>query len=252
MKETVGLCGTEAAPRRVWAGRLLFWVAWLLPLAVCAAAVSEKKIAPEELPLVPSEYVWFFGYIPEGAWVSHSFVLHNPHPDTVTITALVPGCDCTHVPKTPIVVPPGKSTLLKVLFDTRTYFGETNRDVHIVSDYAPHPEMDVYFGSIAAGTSGSVAIDPPSTVFIVGKDSQTFTIRNLAGETTQFRLFVDNDSTVTVTEDQFALAGKGEKTIAARPVWGKLPSGSSYSSLVLEVIRTKPFRITIPIKINKF
>jgi hypothetical protein len=233
------------------AGWLSLMVIWTLLLAVVSAA-AEKKTAPEDLPLIPSEYVWFFGYIPEGAWVSHHFTLQNPHPDTVIITSLVPGCDCTHVPKPPIVIPPGENRLLKVLFDTRTYFGETNRDVHIVTNYAPHPEMDLYFGSIAAGTPGSVAIDPPSTVFIVGKDSQTFTIRNLTGETTQFRLFVDNDSSLTISEDRFSLPGKGEKTITARPVWEKFPTGPSYSSLVMEVIRTKPFRVTIPIKINKF
>lgn len=231
---------------------LFFIIAGLLVLTTLPAAGAEKKTAPEDLPLIPSEYVWFFGNIPEGAWVSHHFVLRNPHPDTITITSLVPGCDCTHVPKTPIIVPPGKSQLLKVLFDTRTYFGETNRDIHLVTDYAPHPEMDLYFGSFPAGTSSQVAITPPSTAFIPGKDNQTFTIRNLTGEPIQFQLFVDNDSSITISEDRFSLSGKGEKTIIARPVWEKFPAGSSYSCLVLEAVRTKPFRVTIPIKINKF
>lgn len=216
------------------------------------AAGAEKKAAPAEPPLTPSEYVWFFGYIPEGSWVSHHYVLHNFRPDTVRILSLVPGCDCTHLPTAPITIPPGKSYLLKVLFDTRTYFGETNRDVHIVTDFAPNPEMDLFFGSVAARAPGSVAVEPPSTAFIPGKNSQTFTIKNLSEETTQFRLFLDNDSSVTLSEDRFSLSGIGEKTVTVTPQWEKFPAGSTYSSLVLEVVRAKPFRVTIPIKINKF
>jgi hypothetical protein len=224
----------------------------ILMMSAVATAGVEKRAAPAEPPLTPSEYVWFFGYIPEGSWVSHHYVLHNPHANPVTILSLVPGCDCTHVPTPPITIPPGKSYLLEVLFDTRTYFGETNRDVHVVTDYTPNPVMDLYFGSLAARTPGSVTIEPPSTAFIAGKNSQTFTIRNLSDETTQFRLFPDNDSSITLSEDRFSLPGKGEKTVTAAPRWEKFPAGSSYSCLVMEVTRTKPFRVTIPIKINKF
>ena len=111
--------------------------------------------------------------------MNHHYVLHNSNPDTVTILSLVPGCDCTHVPKTPIVIPPGQSHLLEVQFDTRTYFGETNRDVHVVTNHKPNAEMDLYFGSVAARAPGSVTIEPSSTAFILGKNSQAFTIKNL-------------------------------------------------------------------------
>jgi len=212
----------------------------------------EKTPPPADPPLIPSEFVWLFGYIPDGAWVNHHYVLHNPHSDAVTILSLAPGCDCTHVPKTPIVIPPGKSHLLEVQFDTRTYFGETNRDVHVVTNYKPNPEMDLYFGSVAARAPGSVTVEPSSTAFIPGKDSQAFAIRNLTDETTQFRLYLDNDSSLTLSEDRFTLSGKGEKTVTVSPRWEKFPTGSSYSSLVLEVVRAKSFRVTIPIKVNKF
>jgi len=190
--------------------------------------------------------------IPRDATVTHHFALTNNHPETVTITDIVSDCDCTHVPKAPIAVPPGETYLLKVSFDTKTYFGETNRDIHLVTDYKPLPEMTVYFTSLAARRPNTVNISPPLTAFITGKNSQNFTIENLGDEKTVFRVLMDNDSIFTVSETNFTLKGKQKKELTVSPVWERIPSGSHYSCLVLEVSRKENFRVSIPIKVNKF
>ncbi len=226
----------------------------LLTIVVCAglADAAEKKGASGAPPLTVSENVWLYGFIPKDSWVSHHFVLTNPHAEPVTILTLTPGCDCTHVPRGPVTIPPGKTYLLKVLFDTRTYFDETNRDVHIVTDYRPSPEMDIYFGSIASRSPTTVSVTPPSTAFIPGKSSQEFIIKNLSDETSHFRVFIDNDSTLTVAPDFLTLNAQGEGRIVVTPRWDLFPVGPTYSCLVVEVARKQPFRFTIPIKINKF
>lgn len=230
-----------------------FFIFFLMLLALTAiTSAAEKSAAKVELPLDPDEYLWHFGMIPRDATVTHHFALTNNHQETVTITKIENDCDCTHVPKTPIAVAPGETYLMKVTFDTKTYFGETNRDIHLVTDYKPLPEMTVYFTSLAARRPNTVNISPPLTAFITGKNSQNFIIENLADEKTGFRLYLDNDSLFSISDAVFTLKGKEKKEVIVSPFWDRVPSGSHYSCLVLEVSREEIFRVAIPIKLNKF
>lgn len=228
----------------------VFFLMFLMLTAIISAADKNAKKA--ELPLEPDEYLWHFGMIPRDGTVSHHFALTNNHGETVTITEIDSDCDCTHVPKAPIAVAPGETYLMKVTFDSKTYFGETNRDIHLVTDYKPMPEMTVYFTSLASRRPNTVNISPPLTAFITGKNSQNFTIENLADEKTSFRLFLDNDSIFTVSETVFTLKGKQKKEVTVAPIWDRIPSGSHFSCLVLEVSRKEAFRVSIPIKVNNF
>lgn len=204
-------------------------------------------------PLTPSEFVWFFGYIPANAYAVHTYAMTNNHEDTVTITKVVPGCDCTFPPRVPIVVPPGETKLLKIGFDTKTYSGETNRDVHIVTDFAENPKMDLYFASVVAYQPRTVRINPPSTVFITGKAKQEFAISNLLDSEVKVRLIVDNDSSMSVSETEFTLDGKESHRIDITPNWDNIMYGPQHNAVTAEFERgEEAFRITIPIKTNKF
>jgi hypothetical protein len=225
----------------------------LIIFLLAGIALSGKKRSGESaLPLEPDEFMWHFGMVPKDAWVSHHFALTNTHKDTITITKIDADCDCTYTPRTPVSVPPGETYLMKVLFDTRTYFGETNRNILIVTDYKPSPEMPVYFTSLAARRPNTITVSPRSTAFIPGKDTQKFTIENLSDEKTQFKIYIDSDSVFTVSETEFTIKGKQESDITVFPIWDRIPNGSHHSCLVLEASRGEAFRVTIPIKINKY
>ncbi len=204
-------------------------------------------------PLVPSEYVWFFGYIPKDGWVTHHYSMTNNHEDTVTITKLIPGCDCTQLPRVPIVVPPGESRLIEVGFNTKTYSGETNRDVHVITDFAENPNMDLFFASMVGYQPRTVKVTPPSTVFIAGKEKQTFSVANLLDSEVKVRILIDNDSTMSVTETEFTLDEKESMEFSVLPDWKKLEYGPKYKTIAIEFERgTEIFRVSIPIKSNKF
>ena len=167
---------------------------FLLAMAILAAAglTADKSAQKAELPLEPDEYLWHFGMIPRDATVSHHYALTNKHPHTVTITEIISDCDCTKVPKTPVAISSGETYLFKVTFDSKTYFGQTNRDIRLVTDYQPMPEMTLYFTSLAARKPNTVNITPPLTAIITGKNTQNFTIENLSDEKTIFRILIDN------------------------------------------------------------
>ncbi len=203
-------------------------------------------------PLVPSEQVFFYGVIPPDSWVCHHFVLNNPHEDTVTIVDMIPGCDCTHLPKPPISIAPGESYLLRALFDTRTYFGETNRDIEIVTDFEPSPRMDIFFASLITNNFPVVDIAPPSTVLMPGKDQQLFTITNTHSHNATYTVLIDNDSSLAVSDVTFRLRPGKSKEITASALWGLFDPGFHYRSLVLEIESDITYRITIPVKLNKF
>lgn len=225
----------------------------LAALILAGIAFSEqKKTAPPPLPLEPDQHLWQFGMIPRDGWVSHHYALTNRHEETVNITEIVNDCDCTHLPRTPISIAPGETYLLRVLFDTRTYVGETNREIRLVTDFSPNPEMTIYFTSLTSRLPNTVSIEPRSTAFITGKNSQVFTVKNLTDEETRFTIYLDNDSVLTVSETDFTLDDKESREITVSPRWDRIGPGASRSCLVVEVARNEAFRVSIPIKLNKF
>lgn len=224
----------------------------LLILFSCLDGFAQDNLNDMDFPLLPSEFVWIYGFLPKDAQVSHHYTLYNPHKDTVTITELTPGCDCTHVPRPPIIIPPGETYTLPVRFDSKTYAGEIQRDVKIVTDYKPFPEIHLYFAAIIGQSPQTVKIDPISTVFITGKKSQKFSLRNLKDENASVRIMVDHDSGFVVSEPNFELKGNNTVEFEIFPVWETLPYGPHYAAIVIEIERKEKFQLTIPIKTNKF
>ncbi|MFH1701504.1 MAG: DUF1573 domain-containing protein [Candidatus Zixiibacteriota bacterium] len=213
---------------------------------------TDDSLNTNDFPLLPSEFVWIYGLIPQDAIVSHHYTLFNPHEDTITITELIPGCDCTHVPRAPIKIAPQESYILPVKFDSKTYKGEIQRDVRIVTDYEPFPEIHVYFASIIGRSPQTVKIDPISTVFIVGKDSQKFSLKNLVDEKAIVRIKIDHDSGFVATKTNFELKGNSTIDFEISPIWENLPYGPHFAAIVIEIDRGELFQLTIPIKINRF
>ncbi|MCK5126552.1 MAG: DUF1573 domain-containing protein [candidate division Zixibacteria bacterium] len=214
--------------------------------------IDEFHQPGENSPLVPSEYVWFFGYIPTDGWVAHSFSLTNNHEDTVTILKFIPGCDCTHVPRTPITFAPGETKLVKIDFDTKTYSGETNRDVHVMTDYKVNPNLDLYFASVIGMRPRTVKISPASTVFIAGKEKQTISVINLIDEDVDVKIIIDMDSSLSVSKASFELEGEETVEFDIIPNWDKVGFGPQHYSVTVEFEREDAFRISIPVKTNKF
>lgn len=214
---------------------------------------APKNPKSQEPPLITSETNWAFGFIPKNSWVAHHYILTNPHRDTITITEIEPGCDCTHTPRPPIKIPPGETYQFKVEFDTRTYFGDTNRDIRLVTSFEPNPEMFLYFMSVASRDPHTITVTPQSTAFIPGKTEQEFVIKNFHENETKFKIFVDYDRTISVSETSFTLERDEEMKFQVKPLWDKIPKGSNYTCLVVEVTRKEEnFRVSIPIKLNNF
>jgi len=225
----------------------------LISLFIINSMISAKDSGPPPPPLEVSDQVWYFGIIPKDSWVSHHYFLTNPHEDTVTITGITPGCDCTHAPKPPIKIAPGETYTFKILFDTRTYFGETNRDILLETDYAPNAELELFFASEVARPIDRINIKPLSTVFISGINEQTLSIRNTSGNDLKIRMVLDNDSSLTANPMEFDLDKNSSRQVLITPAWDKFKTGSHYHCISVDIDGPPGLsRVTIPVKVNKF
>lgn len=227
--------------------------ALLIVLLAFGLMGAKKREYKPEPPLTASEMIWLFGMIPPEATVTHHFALTNTHKDTITIKSIEADCECVTVPKTPIAVAPGQTYLMKVDFNTKTYIGETNRDITIKTDYDSLPVMVLYISSLAGQMPRTLKITPAFTAFIPGKEEQTFTVENLSDLKTDFAVLIDHDSTLIPSEAEFTLKGKQSRDLTLRPVWDKVPIGNSYGCVVLEYTRSDTaYQATIPITLNKY
>lgn len=224
----------------------------LLIVALVLIGAKKQQYEPEP-PLVASEMIWLFGMTPRDATVTHHFALTNRHKDTVTVVDLEADCECVTVPKTPIAVAPGQTYLLKVEFNTKTYFGETNRDIKVKTDYDSLPVMVLYISALAGQSPRTLKITPPFTAFIPGKDEQTFTVENLSDQKTGFTVLIDHDSTLIPSETEFILESRQSREFTLRPNWDRVLRGNSYGCVVLEYTRSDTaYQASIPITLNKY
>ena len=72
-----------------------------------------------------------FGFVPQNSKVAHVFWLHSTGDDTLKIIDVIPGCGCTKAPLEEDKLPPGDSTRLEVVFDTKNYIGQISKSPRI-------------------------------------------------------------------------------------------------------------------------
>ncbi len=112
--------------------------------------------------------------------------------------------------------------------------------------------MELYFGTYIGGQLKSVSVTPASLVFIPGVTSLEVTIANTTSDDTKFKIFIDNDSLVTLSKTEFSLSGGKKETVTISPLNERIPVGMTYSCLVIEATRKEAIRMTVPMKFNKF
>lgn len=84
-----------------------------------------------------------FGEVNQGTKVSHEFTFVNNGSEPVTIQKMVPSCGCTASSVDTPTVEPGKSGVVKVVFDTAGFSGMKQKLVQIHSDDFSSPTVSV-------------------------------------------------------------------------------------------------------------
>lgn len=100
----------------------------LFALPVVAVLTSMAVAGPiVEIP----ESTFDFGRVSQHAVVSHRFWIKSTGDDTLRIIRIESGCGCTEAPLRDSVLAPGDSTVLEILFSTKSYRGPVSKSPHL-------------------------------------------------------------------------------------------------------------------------
>jgi hypothetical protein len=154
--------------------------------------------------LTIKEPVFDFGYVPQNSNISHRFWLYNTGEDTLKIEKVVPGWGCTKAPLAKDVLAVGDSTMLEIIFSTRTYNKRITKRPKIHTNEGTPPKS-VQIKSFVMDKPDEVyplMIDPYKLdISQFGervRDKIKFTIHNVSQEDLDLKLVVFPDDLATI------------------------------------------------------
>ena len=138
--------------------------------------------------LTINEPVFDFGFVPQNAKISHTFLLESTGSDTLEITNVKPGCGCTKTPLKKSILAAGENTDLEVIFSTRNYKGKITKSPRITTNMGPRPLSLKFTANVLADPKSSYPIKITPPVFNISrlgdKELKTleFEIANISDE----------------------------------------------------------------------
>jgi hypothetical protein len=96
-----------------------------------------------------------FSNIKQGEKVEHVFTISNNGKSELFIRKVKASCGCTAVNPAKDMVPPGESTTMKVIFDSRGKIGKQNKTITIISNDPKHPRSIVWVKGVVAEAAPS-------------------------------------------------------------------------------------------------
>ena len=86
-------------------------------------------------------YLWDFGQAREGEILKHDFMVYNDSGATLKIKNVTTSCGCTISEVQKKILSSGESTVLSVQFNTRGYFGPTQKLINVQTDSLKKPVL---------------------------------------------------------------------------------------------------------------
>lgn len=126
------------------------------------AFAQDKESAPR---IQVSDDYFYFGYMPRGAIVAHTYWISNVGTDTLEIVKVKPGCGCTTVPLKQDKVAPGDSVGLTMSFDTELMSGKVVKGIDIFTNDPSQEITSVKFFAVVNARYPHVGIEPATLRF---------------------------------------------------------------------------------------
>jgi hypothetical protein len=96
-----------------------------------------------------------FTDIKQGDKVEHIFTISNSGKSDLYIRKVKASCGCTAVSPTDDVIPAGKSTTMKVIFDSRGKVGKQNKTITVISNDPRHPRSILWVKGVVVQATAS-------------------------------------------------------------------------------------------------
>lgn len=220
--------------------------------SVFVILVSGAVFAQEKLSY--KQQVFDFGHVGIDFNVFHQYYFANPTDKPIKITDIEVSCDCSSVMQSDTLVMPGDTVYFVLTFNTRDYYGPTNKSFTVFTDHPDIPELKYYNMSTVGQWFQGLKPSNISLFFIPGRNSASIKIPNRKFDEISFGRIMPFDTTFTYNVVKESAETGEAIEIEVFPIQG-LVKGTRLSSLTFEVERSgeeKPAIFSIPVKIVRY
>ncbi len=218
-------------------------------LVVGLALLITTIQAEPKLELSSKDYD--FGFVPQHAKVSHTFMLKSVGDDTLKIVQVVPGCGCTKAPLEKSEIAPGDSATLEIIFNTGRYNGRVKKHPRIVTNEQQN-RVNLEFASTVMARPDStypIIVKPHKLDFSRLADSaepeMTFTLHNVYSEPLQVDIVDYPDDLLAITmPTEIPVKGSSDGTVR---LIDPNSTAAFEKSITIEVNDLTGSRFTIPV-----
>lgn len=195
-----------------------------------------------------------FGHIGIDFKIYHSYPIYNGGDKPVKILGIDVNCDCTTVSKSDSIIAPNDSVMVSVSFETKNYYGPTNKMFTVRTDDSLRPEIKFFYLSIVGQWFNGIKPAPLSLFFLSASKEKIVTIPNKFYDKITLKGVMIAHPYVDI-EVILSEAAKNEhlKLIVTRGE--ELGSGTYRTSITLQISVTDDDQdvfLTLPVKIVSY
>ena len=126
----------------------------ILSIILIAIASTTASAAPK---IYAERATHNFGILLQGKKLDHTFIIKNNGDSPLKILHIRPACGCTAVNASSPVVNPGKSSQIKVSFNSANFYGKVSKTIAVESN---DPETPVYTLTLTGNIIEEVSVKP--------------------------------------------------------------------------------------------
>ncbi len=197
------------------------------------------------------EDLFDFGFIPIDYKFIHYYRVKNVGKGNLKIDRLVPGCDCSTAHTSDTLIPPGETGIIKLLFDTKNYYGPNTRYITVHSNDPENPTVELKYKSNIGVMPKYFKIEPRSLFFLSGHKEKLLKLRNLSKDEIQYSITTDIDSIYTIDKPDGKIGRGSDISLNIAPI-EKLGRGTYFSSFVVTIKADHEIKISVPVKIVRY
>jgi len=185
---------------------------------------------PARIKVIDSFYD--FGHVPMDYKLVHHFRIKNEGASDLNIDKAISNCDCTTAIILNKTVPPDSIGEIKVVFDTREYYGSNTRNVTVYSNDIKNPTVVLKYSSDIGVIPREFRAEPQSLFFLPGHKSKDVKLFNSTDGDIEYDIEMEIDSIFSIGKTNGKIK-KGEPAIIKITPRDDLPRGTHHSNFTV-------------------
>lgn len=202
--------------------------------------------------LTVKDPTWDFGYVAQGARVTHEYLLENSGDDTLFIEQVKPTCGCTSAPLSKDKLAPGERVPVEVTFSTGKFSGPVRKHVTVLSSDAQQPNTSLEFSAVVGSVPPTLGLSPETGVALdrfpltESREGQV-ALTNYSPTAVAIAIVGPPPGYLDARLTRERLEPRQEAQLIVKTRAGEPPLGKFSGAVTIEVQGEQPARLTIPV-----